>query len=106
MFNCGELTNQILRNSLELIEIDVLQKITNTEALIISWIDILAKKPDICGIDTSIAIKDLKKLNILNKACELHDAGNISGLVYKNLWHSMLFVLNHQVKIVEYEEHE
>ena len=48
---------------------------------------------DIKEIDNSVTIKGLKKLNILNKAFDLHDAGNISGLVYKNLWFSLLFFI-------------
>lgn len=32
---------------------------------------------------------------------ELHDAGNISGLVYKNLWYSMLEALNRSVRVID-----
>ena len=92
MFNCGEITNQILEKSLELFNKGS-QKIESKEELIMLWIDILTKNTNIKGIDSSIAIKDLRKLNILNKACALHDAGNISGLVYKNLWFFVTFFI-------------
>ncbi|WP_106874760.1 phytanoyl-CoA dioxygenase family protein [Candidatus Phycorickettsia trachydisci] len=99
MFNCGELTNQILKESLSLF--DIKPKILNKEALIMLWIEILTANNNFGGIDSVVAIKDLKKLNILNKACDLHDAGNISGLVYKNLWHSLLSILNKKIKLVK-----
>lgn len=40
------------------------------------------------------------KAGVINKAYDLHDAGNISGLVYKNLWDSLLCILNEKVKLV------
>lgn len=99
MFNCDELTNQILEKSLLLL--DIKPKALSKEALIMLWIDIFTTNTNIWGINSSVAIKDLKKLNILNKACDLHDAGNISGLVYKNLWHSLLSILNEKIKLVK-----
>jgi hypothetical protein len=100
MFNCGELTNQILKRSLSLLDIKLLEKVVNKETLIGLWIDILTVNSNLWGINNVLAIKDLKRLNILNKACDLHDAGNISGLVYKNLWDSLLCILNEKVKLV------
>lgn len=99
MFNCGELTNQILQKSLPLLDINI--EIKDKEGLIMLWIDILSANTDLWSIDSSTAIQDLKKLNILNKASNLHDAGNISGLVYKNLWHSLLSILNEKIKLVK-----
>lgn len=104
MFNCGKLTNQILENSLKLFDRD-LQIIENKEELVTIWLDILTKNPNIEGINSSIAIRDLRKLNILNKACTLHDAGNISGLVYKNLWFSLLALLNSKLQLIEDKEY-
>lgn len=97
MFNCGKLTNQILEKSLSLLELQE----TSKESLVMLWINILTTNTDLWGINSSIAIKDLKKLDILNKACDLHDAGNISGLAYKNLWYSLLFILNEKIKLVK-----
>lgn len=100
MFNCGELTYKILEQSLLLID-SKQKKTSNKEDLIKNWIDILTQNPDILGINNKTAIKDLKKLDILNKACDLHDAGNISGLVYKNLWRSLLSILNNKIKLLK-----
>lgn len=99
MFNCGELTHKILEQSLLLIY-SKHKKILNKENLIKIWMDILTQNPNILGINSSAAIRDLRKLDILNKACDLHDAGNISGLVYKNLWKSLLSILNNEIKLV------
>ena len=99
MFNCGELTHKILEQSLLLLD-SKQQKISNKEELIKNWIEILTYNPDILGINNKTAIRDLTKLDILNKACDLHDAGNISGLVYKNLWKSLLSILNDKIKLI------
>ena len=99
MFNCGELTHKILEQSLLLVD-SKQKKILNKEELIKLWVDILTQNPDILGINSSAAIRDLRKLDILNKACDLHDAGNISGFVYKNLWKSLLSILNDEIKLV------
>lgn len=105
MFNCGKLTNQILEKSLELFDCNLQGKVLSKEELINVWIDILTQNTDL-HIDNSEAIKDLKKLNILNKACDMHDAGNISGLVYKNLWFSLLSFLNSKIRLVKNNEYE
>ncbi|WP_425384135.1 hypothetical protein [Wolbachia endosymbiont (group B) of Eupithecia inturbata] len=47
------------------------------------------------------AKRDLYKLLILNQASALHDAGDISGKIYKNLWFSLLVFLNKKVNVVE-----
>lgn len=101
MFNCGRLTGQILERSLTLPDIKQQEKIESRDEVIMLWIDILTKNPNIWGINGAIAIRDLEKLRILNKACDFHDAGNISGLVYKNLWHSLLSVLNSKIALVD-----
>jgi len=106
MFNCGKLTNQILEKSLELFNYNLQDKVFNKEELIMVWIDILTQNTNFLQVNNSEAIKDLKKLNILNKACDLHDAGNISGLVYKNLWFSLLSSLNSQIRLVGNKEYE
>lgn len=100
MFNCGELTHKILDQSLLLVY-PTQKKVLNTEDLIKLWMNILTQNPDILGINSSVVIRDLRKLDILNKACALHDAGNISGLVYKNLWKSLLSILNNKIKLVK-----
>lgn len=99
MFNCGDLTHKILDQSLLLVY-PKQKKILNKEDLIKLWMNILTQNPDVLGINSSEAIRDLRKLDILNKACDLHDAGNISGLVYKNLWKSLLSILNNEIKLV------
>ena len=52
MFNCGELTNQILKRSLSLLDIKLLEKVVNKETLIGLWIDILTVNSNLWGLIT------------------------------------------------------
>ena len=104
MFNCGKLTDEILQKSLTLFDLESQYVTQNKEKLILTWLEFLQQNPNIDEINTSAAIIDLKKLNMLNKACGLHDAGNISGLVYKNLWFSLLYILNNKFKLIQFAE--
>lgn len=101
MFNCGNLTQEIMKKALSLFDLELAETVTNKGKLIAIWLDILAKNPDIWGLDSNAAIRDLKNLYILNNAYELHDAGNISGEVYKNLWFSLLSTLNNKIQLIE-----
>jgi len=101
MFNCGNLTQEIMKKALLLFDLESEKTIINKEELIVIWMDILAKNPNVWGVDSHAAISDLKKLHILNNAYELHDAGNISGEVYKDLWFSLLSVLNNKIQLIE-----
>ena len=101
MFNCGDLTDKILRESIKLYNLEQNYDVLSRDEIIIKWIDFLNNNPDLQAVGLSNSKEDLKKLLILNKACELHDAGNISGLVYKNLWYSILADLNKKGKLIE-----
>lgn len=90
MFNCGELTEKILRESIALYKTNQDYDKFSKEEIILEWRDFLTKNSGFEDINPITAIVDLKKLYILNRAYDLHDAGNISGLVYKNLWFSLL----------------
>ena len=101
MFNCGNLTQEIMKKALSLFDLELAETVTNKGELIATWLDILAKNSNIWGLDSNTAIRDLKNLYILNNAYELHDAGNISGEVYKNLWFSLLSTLNNKIQLIE-----
>ena len=105
MFNCGNLTQELMEKALLLFDVDLAKTAANKGALISIWLDILAKNHNIWGIDTHAATRDLKSLCILNSAYELHDAGNISGQVYKNLWFSLLSTLNNKTRLIQDKEH-
>jgi Phytanoyl-CoA dioxygenase (PhyH) len=101
MFNCGNLTQEIMKKALSLFDLELAETVTNKGELIATWLDILVKNSNIWGLDSNAAIRDLKNLYILNNAYELHDAGNISGEVYKNLWFSLLSTLNNKIQLIE-----
>jgi hypothetical protein len=101
MFNCGLLTEYILKKYLLYFnkQYDIEEK--NKEELIKIWLFYLENNSDNLEINTTQASKDLSKLLILNKASILHNAGDISGKIYKNLWFSLLKFLNTKVEVVK-----
>jgi len=101
MFNCGLLTEYILKKSLLYISQghDIGDK--NKEELIKIWLSYLKNTPDFPKINVAQATKDLSQLLILHRASILHNAGDISGKVYKNVWFSLLSILNTKVQVVK-----
>ena len=78
-----------------------MEKEKNKEELIRIWLFYLENNSDNLEIDTKQASKDLSILLILNQASMLHNAGDISGKIYKNLWFSLLKFLNTKVEVVK-----
>jgi ectoine hydroxylase-related dioxygenase (phytanoyl-CoA dioxygenase family) len=101
MFNCGLLTEQILKKSLLFFGKQYDIEENNSEEVMKTWLSYLANTPDIPEIDIAIASKDLSELLILHHASILHNAGDISGKIYKNLWFSLLKILNTKVRVVK-----
>ncbi|MGL9731604.1 MAG: phytanoyl-CoA dioxygenase family protein [Wolbachia sp.] len=102
ILNCGKLTESILREYLSLFDYQKSMKAKNVEELIKSWLAFLSDTTtSIPEINTADAKRDLYKLLILNQVSKLHDAGDISGKIYKNLWFSLLVFLNKKVNVVE-----
>ncbi|WP_341789374.1 phytanoyl-CoA dioxygenase family protein [Rickettsia endosymbiont of Polydrusus tereticollis] len=101
MYNCGLLTEDILKKALLYFNNyhDVKEK--NKEELIKTWLSYLENNHDISEIDIAAASKDLSKLLILDQATVLHNAGDISGKIYKNLWFSFLNFLNKKVQVLK-----
>jgi len=95
MFNCRTLTEQILQKSLLCLNPqDQNFHIPQTlENLITIWLAYLRNGLVISGVDSFQAIRDLSRLLILHRAAALHDAGDIAGKIYKNLWFSLLKLL-------------
>lgn len=105
MFNCGDLTQEIMRKALSLFDLKLEKTALNQEELIDIWLEILAKNSAILDVDSYEATRNLKNLHILNNAYKLHDAGNISGEVYKDLWVSLLSALNNKTQLIEDMDH-
>ena len=100
MLNCGKLTEAILIKYLSLFERRENIKDQSMEGIINDWLKFLPYA-NIAEINTVKAIEDLYRLRILNQASALHDAGDISGKVYKNLWFSLLLFLNKKTNVVK-----
>lgn len=102
IINCDKLTESILREYLSLFRCQKSITAKNTQELIKSWLTFITDTTtNISEVDTAQAKRDLNKLLILSQASALHDAGDISGKVYKNLWFSLLVFLNKKVNVVE-----
>lgn len=103
MFNCSLLTERILKEYLS--SIDKYYGITEQDktGLIKAWLSYLknATALNLPEINVTEAHKDLSKLLILDNASMLHDAGDISGKIYKNLWFSLLRFLNTKTRVVK-----
>lgn len=97
MFNCGKTTEEILQEALLYYNITSVSLTLELKEVTLIWIEFLQKKPKFKDIETATAINDLKKLFILDNAYKLHQAGNISGRVYRNLWFSLLSFLNKEI---------
>lgn len=101
MFNCGLLTKLILTKSLSFFKLPHNLKEKNSEHLIEAWLAHLKNTPYIPEIEAAVASKDLFRLLILQHASTIHDAGDISGKIHKNLWFSLLSILNAKVQVVK-----
>lgn len=101
LFNCGALTEEILKKSLLYFDKYHNIKENSKEELIKTWLSYLENNSDISEIDIIKASKDLSKLLILSQAATLHNAGDISGKIHKNLWFSLLNFLNSKVQVVK-----
>jgi len=104
MFNCGPLSIEILQKSIIFIDKNIDYTSYNTSQLIDLWINFLQENPYIWGINHVSAVLTLRKLDILNKACDLHYAGSISGEIYKTLWYSLLSHLNDKIQLINLNE--
>ncbi|WP_341759851.1 phytanoyl-CoA dioxygenase family protein [Candidatus Tisiphia endosymbiont of Ptychoptera albimana] len=101
MLNCGTLTESILRKYLLLFDQQQNVEQKNMAELIKIWLIFLTSTLSIPEVNIIKAKQDLYKLLILHQASTLHNAGDISGKIYKNLWFSLLIFLNKKVQLVK-----
>lgn len=95
MLNCGRSTESILSNYLSFLSKSDMIEAKSMKDLVNNCIIILGN--DTVHADVAV---DLKNLQILKEAIELHNAGDITGKAYKNLWFSLLVILNEKVKVL------
>jgi hypothetical protein len=89
MWNCHDMTAKILRTALMKRQLD------KSNLDFISLINICKEviiqgDMEIGQFDKDKALRDLHNVKILHKAAMKHNAGDLTGKVYKNLWYSLL----------------
>jgi ectoine hydroxylase-related dioxygenase (phytanoyl-CoA dioxygenase family) len=88
MWNCHDITINILRSSLKNLNSTACDN-DDFVTLINKWKNIIQNN-DIPNINKNKADEDLENVSILHKAATKHDAGDLTGKIYKNLWYSLL----------------
>lgn len=89
MWNCGSLTEKILRQGLS--KCFQLNISGDFSEIICLWQEKLNDKVKLpFSMDLSQSQKNLTNLWILNKAASLHNGGDAQGVVYPQLWHCFL----------------
>lgn len=88
MWNCRQMTEEILAKGLF-----TFSHVANDNFvdLLTMWQNVLETTPNIFeGINIDKAVRDLNNVKILNIAAERHNAGDLTGRIYKSLWYSLL----------------
>ena len=88
MWNCHDITINILRSSLKNFNSSACHN-DDFVTLINKWKNIIQNN-DISNINKNKANEDLGNVSILHQAATKHDAGDLTGKIYKNLWYSLL----------------
>ncbi|WHA04480.1 phytanoyl-CoA dioxygenase family protein [Candidatus Bandiella numerosa] len=91
MWNCHDITINILRSSLKNLNHTICDN-DDFVTLINKWKNII-QSDHISNINKNKANEDLENVSILYKAATKHDAGDLTGKIYKNLWYSLLSYL-------------
>lgn len=90
MWNCGKITEELLLKSLKKI---YTYDASDMRTAISQWLNKLEKHSLPFSCNDKLAIEALKKLKILNDACQTYRGGDSQGIVYPQLWHAFLLPL-------------
>lgn len=94
MWTCGKVTHDILQQGAkELFDVECSDFIQ----LLDLWITELQKHPTVLSCKAEEARESLSKIRTLHLAHEMHNGGDATGLLYKTLWHSLLYPLKNQL---------
>ncbi len=98
MWNCGDITQQILSEGLKILfhkeEGDFVR-------LIDEWINVLKNMPLTFSIDTNQALSSLNKVKILHLAYLHHNGGDATGTIYKTLLRTFLSPLKDYLDLIK-----
>ncbi|MDF2965322.1 MAG: phytanoyl-CoA dioxygenase [Rickettsiaceae bacterium] len=97
MWTANEYTYEILSKKIDILNNSprtqlIFEANKDTELLQV-WRECLSNSKISRAIELNIAARDLENLIILKKACAIHNAGDLAGKIYKNLWDSLLSFL-------------
>lgn len=94
MWTCGKVTQELLhQGAKQLYGVEICDFVQ----LLDLWIAELQKHPAQLSYNTEGAIENLAKIRTLHLAHEKHNGGDATGLLYKTLWHSLLYPLKKQL---------
>ncbi len=88
MWNCHDITTNILSSHLKKYDSTFCEH-NDFIMLLDKWKDIIQNE-NITNINKNQVKQDLKNVSILHKAATKHDAGDLTGKIYKSLWYSFL----------------
>lgn len=100
MWNCHEITKDILSKRLQDIKPEVVVK-DDFAWLISQWQILVQGNHMLEAIDQIKAMRALKNVKILHIAANYHNAGDLTGRIYKDLWNYLLCFLQNQLPRVE-----
>jgi Phytanoyl-CoA dioxygenase (PhyH) len=89
MWNCHQITNDILKKGLQIINPKIAAN-DNFIELIEEWQTLMQGNQLFETMDKAQLLKDLENVKILHIAANKHNAGDLTGRIYKNLWNSLL----------------
>jgi ectoine hydroxylase-related dioxygenase (phytanoyl-CoA dioxygenase family) len=89
MWNCHAITQTLLKESLPYYSIPSDEMIDFIE-LIVMWKKCIKNLPSHFQVNKDKAIRDLHHVQILHQAANKHHAGDLTGRIYRHLWHSLL----------------
>lgn len=98
MWNCGDITQQILSEGLKILFNKEEHDFIN---LIDEWVNILKSTSLAFTIDTNQALRSLNKIKILHLAYIHHNGGDATGTIYKTLWKAFLSPLKDYLDLIK-----
>lgn len=87
MWNCYQITDSLLKKGLQTMDIAANDHLVD---VILAWQHLIEDQKLVQHIDRAKVVKDLENVKTLHIASIKHNAGDLTGRIYKNLWYSLL----------------
>lgn len=92
MWNCQQITEGLLKQGLVKYSKDI-GEINDFIALLTAWRCLIKDSPLPFTLNKTAAMQDLHNVQILHQAANRHNAGDLTGRIYRQLWYSLLVPL-------------